>query len=239
MQRSLQRQGCRVQPSLMEPAIVCVARYTQPDYRRRAIETRKSVLITIPYSHYVDAARSVPFPAPASFANGLMRATRCWADGRCWQEMCRLRRSSVALVLLIPLLICPTLSLRACVRAWRPSLSMRARFGASATPARCWGRNGRQPARARLRSPDADPSDSAPCPVFPGEHILPVLSVRVSREGTYFSQTSSTDPKEQVRVRVRLVLCMHALCVACWFVRRQNMILALICRANTPRQYLF
>jgi hypothetical protein len=88
-------------------------------------------------------------------------------------------------------------------------------------------------------SPDANPSESSPCPVRPGEHILPVLSVRVSREGTYFSQTSSTDPKEQVRVRVRLVLCTRALCVAfCWFVRRQSMILALICRANTPRQYL-
>ena len=88
-------------------------------------------------------------------------------------------------------------------------------------------------------SPDANPSESSPCPVRPGEHILPVLSVRVSREGTYFSQTSSTDPKEQVRVRVRLVLCTRALCVAfCWFVRRQSMILSLICRANTPRQYL-
>ena len=53
-----------------------------------------------------------------------------------------------------------------------------------------------------LSSPDADPSESSPCPVFPGEHVLPVLSVRVSREGTYFSQTSSTDPKEQVPVPV-------------------------------------
>lgn len=32
----------------------------------------------------------------------------------------------------------------------------------------------------------------------PGEHILPVLSVRVGADGTHFSNTSSTDPKEQV-----------------------------------------
>ena len=48
------------------------------------METRKSFLVTIPYSHYVDAARSVLFPAHASFFKGLMRAVRCWADGRCW-----------------------------------------------------------------------------------------------------------------------------------------------------------
>jgi hypothetical protein len=166
-------------------------------------------------------------------------------------------------VLLIPLLIRPTLAMRACLAPFGDAREIRGpewQATRTGSPALCCSGEYRlclspavrvsQAPRTRVQlscaprdasksSPDANPSESSPCPVCPGEHILPVLSLRVSREGTYFSQTSSTDPKEQVCVRVRLVLCTNALSVACWFVRRQGMILALICRANTQRQYLF